>query len=331
MRGIVIMPRISTNYLVWLILATMSGASRGQTIFDDGGTHTVNGPSGTIEVIQNTTLNVVSPANVTNTTPQIGSTIVVDPGSTLNLSGGQISNVNVQDEIGIESEGLFTATGGSASGAVALSLGGTALISGGTFQGRDALFTNSISNLSISGGTFTGLNALALFLYPDFHSTVTITGGVFTGMSTQPGELFDSLSDVNILGGTSTVNISGGIFSGPMSLLLQNGSTVNFFGSDLNFDPSTGQLSGVLADGDPLNVIVDSGFSTPYSGPLTISPDGDAITFGPGLNVIPEPRSIVLMASGTLLILAWPILRARIGKAYTLTRGTARQIKANWR
>ena len=38
---------------------------------------------------------------------------------------------------------------------------------------------------------------------------------------------------------------------------------------------------------------------------------------------IPEPSSIVMATSAALLILAWPILRARIGKAYTLTRGSA--------
>ncbi len=320
MRGIVIMPRISTNYLLWLILATMSGASRGQTIFDDGGTHTVNGPSGPIEIFQSTTVNVVSPANVTS---QIQNGIFVgNSSSTLNLSGGLISGTSVG--IGVLSFGLFTATGGSVSGGLALSLaGGTARISGGTFQGVDALVAGGIDNLAISGGTFNGQSALSLLLSSNFHSTVTITGGVFTAVPAQPGEFFASLADSST-GAASTVNISGGSFSGPMFLNLENGSTLNFFGSNLDFDPSTGQLSGILADGDPLNVIVDSTPNSPYSGPLTISPDGDAITFGPGINVIPEPRSIVLMASGTLLILAWPILRARIGKAYTFTKGRAR-------
>jgi hypothetical protein len=313
------MPRISTFYLVWLILATMSGASRGQTIFDDGGTHTVNGPSGPIEIFQSTTVNVVSPANVTS---QIQNGIFVgNSSSTLNLSGGLISGTSVG--IGVLSFGLFTATGGSVSGGLALSLaGGTARISGGTFRGAEALVANT-DNLAISGGTFNGQIVLSLLLSSNSHSTVTIAGGVFTAVPAQPGEFFGSLADSST-GAASTVNISGGIFSGPMFLNLENGSTLNFFGSNLDFDPSTGQLSGILADGDPLNVIVDSTPNSPYSGPLTISPDGDAITFGPGINVIPEPRSIVLMASGTLLILAWPILRARIGKAYTLTRGRAR-------
>jgi hypothetical protein len=309
-------PRRKTKiYLVWLILANVSGLSRGQTILEDGGTHTVNGPSGPIEVFRSTTLNVVSPANVTS---QIQNGILVDPSSTLNLSGGLISGTSVG--IGVLSQGLFNATGGSVSGGLALSLEGTARISGGTFQGADALEAGGIDNLAISGGTFKGQIVLGLSFLSNFHSTVTITGGVFTAVPAQPGEFFDSLLDFST-GAGSTVNISGGIFNGPMVLLLENGSTVNFFGSDLSFDSSTGQLTGILADGDPLNVMMDLvGNNTPF----TISPDGDAITFGPGINVIPEPRSIVLMASGTLLILAWPFLRARIGKAYTLTRGRAR-------
>jgi hypothetical protein len=299
-------PRRKTKiYLVWLILANVSGLSRGQTIFDDGGTHTVNGPSGPIEIFQSTTLNVVSPANVTS---QIQNGIFVgDSSSTLNLSGGLISGTSVG--FGVQSFGLFTATGGSVSGGVALNLlGGTARISGGTFQGSIALGTGGIDNLAISGGTFNGQSAaLALNLSSNFHSTVTITGGVFTAVPAQPGEHFVSLDDAST-GVSSTVNISGGIFNGPMLLILENGSTVNFFGSDLSFDSSTGQLTGILADGDPLNVMMDFDHNNT---PFTISPDGDAITFGPGINGIPEPRSIVLMASGTLLILAWPIFRAR--------------------
>jgi hypothetical protein len=300
------------NYLAWLVLATVSSSSRAQTVYDDGRTHTVNGPSGPIEVLDSTTLNIVSPASVTGTELPGGIVygIQTDLSSTLNLSGGQVNGTNAGPAI--LSLGSFTATGGSASGNVAAIVEGYGQISGGTFQGQTALSTNEVQSLSISGGVFNGTTALELYLFSAFHSTVTITGGVFTGLQSPPDLLYGSLSDYTFYNASSTVNISGGVFNGPMSFYLYNDSTVNFFGSNLNFDSTTDLLTGVLADGDSLNVIVYGYSNLPFVGQVDRSPDGDAITFiGPIFQAVPEPTSIVMATSGALLVLGIALGRAR--------------------
>lgn len=294
--------------LTWLILANFSGSSRAQTVFDDGGTHTVNGPSGWIEVSKSTTLNIVSPASVSGTAPESLSAVSIDPTSTLNLSGGQVLN-SANDGFGITSQGLFTATGGDVTGGTlgTFILGGSAQISGGAFKGQIGLEVNYANNVSISGGSFSGYNALSLYMYTKFTSTVTITGGIFTVLPGPPGQQLASLSDSSFMNASSTVNISGGVFNGPMSLFLYNDSTVNFFGTNLNFDPTSDLLTGTLANGDPLNVNVYRVDNIS----VIRSPDGDAITFiGTQFQAAPEPPAVLLAAISTLLISSVALIRA---------------------
>jgi hypothetical protein len=51
--------------MVLLVVAT-SSTTIAQTIDSDGGTHTVSGPGGPIEVLDDTTLNIVAPASITS-------------------------------------------------------------------------------------------------------------------------------------------------------------------------------------------------------------------------------------------------------------------------
>jgi hypothetical protein len=76
--------------LFLLLMATASATSNAQTIFNDGGTHTVNGTSGPI-ILEGTgtTLNVVSPASITGGSTNPG--IISNPGTTINLMGGLVT------------------------------------------------------------------------------------------------------------------------------------------------------------------------------------------------------------------------------------------------
>ena len=60
------MRRTTMACLALIILATVSASGLAQTtVYDDGKTHIVNGPSGPIEVVNGSTLNINSPASVT--------------------------------------------------------------------------------------------------------------------------------------------------------------------------------------------------------------------------------------------------------------------------
>jgi hypothetical protein len=83
-------------------------------------------------------------------------------------------------------------------------------------------------------------------------------------------------------------------------------------------DPS-GEFIGPNGNGNPSDVSVTADiyylFANVYGATESVF-----IEF----HTIPEPSSIVMATSAALLILAWPILRSRIGTAYALTRGRAR-------
>jgi hypothetical protein len=90
-------------------------------------------------------------------------------------------------------------------------------------------------------------------------------------------------------------------------------------------DPS-GEFIGPNGNGSPDDVSVSFAytyFQVSSIGPGSFGDSGFMATAS--VSTIPEPSSIVMATSAALLILAWPILRARIGKACTLTRGRARQ------
>jgi hypothetical protein len=226
-------------------------------------------------------------------------------GFALGLSGlGQISGGTFQGADG---------TGPYLGGSPVLSVEGGAnlTISGGTFRGGNAtdpnsygghaLVSNGAINLAISGGTFlggtSGANvggggqAIQLYLFHG-HSSVTVTGGVFSaGAGGAPGGAY-SLLDWNFSGGSSTVNIAGGLFSGAISLWLSGYSTLNLFGENLNYDSQTGMLTGMLEDGNQLNVPVE--FVRPAPVSYSRHSGIEELTFG----AVPEPPSIAILAIG---------------------------------
>jgi hypothetical protein len=178
-------------------------------------------------------------------------------------------------------------------------------ISGGTFRGGEAsgsnayggsaLFTDGGANISISGGSFlggvatgtTGGSGAALALAAEHNSTtVTITGGVFSN-----GKGRDSL-DI-FAPGQSMVNISGGCFRGDMNFNLGSSSSVNFYGSNLNYDKTTGLLTGTLDDGKLLDLHVSLGNILEDHTNVSRKPGGTEISFA-----VPEPSSLILITIG---------------------------------
>ncbi len=242
------MPRGAAAGVFVLVMTSVLGSARGQTIYNDGGTHTVNGTSGPILLEgSGTTLDLVSPATISGSSGiQSGVAIIGQVGTTINLLGGQVNG-------GIGAGGSFSASGGVVQGGDTTRMpgvGGTALdlaapsgfpsasaqISGGTFIGENASFLGGIgfvlttlggttgNSSSISGGTFQGgsggttgnggdgghfdLNLTAL----------TINGGTFIGGSGfRSGNTNGNGLILNSFG--CSESITGGSFSGADSLI----------------------------------------------------------------------------------------------------------------
>jgi hypothetical protein len=314
------MPRITLFELAVLFFAFTPELVRGQTVFNDGGTHTINAPFGPILVENNgTTLNVVSPASVTGSSGiQNGGAVVGGVGTTINLSGGEVTGApgSANGGNGVQTTGFFSASGGTVtggnagmpgfSGGFALSSAGTdsgglgVVISGGVFRGGDGFGGGqsggavgiSDNNFSITGGTFehgagvgVGVASFALGDRPPGSHGV-ISGGSFLGNI--GSQLFNR----------SVLDISGGSISGKMSSRMSNGSSLNFFGNNLTWTPTSsssfeimGDLTGQLSDGSSVDL------------PLTvISIDGVVKQTGNGSEIsflsIPEPSSVVMLALG---------------------------------
>jgi hypothetical protein len=210
------MARKATAGLVLLLLIAAVRTGRAQTYYDDGGIHTINSTSGPVVVENGTTLDVASPAAVSGGAPTHSgyvASIYSDSTSTLNLTGGQVlPTAGVQNGIGIQSEGIFLATGGLVRGSdntalgilnPALVLAGSAQISGGSFKGGTG--PRGSSALEYHGAT---------------SQSLFIAGGSFSGgASTSAGhagggslELVFSGFSATTAGGTAT--ITGGTFSG---------------------------------------------------------------------------------------------------------------------
>ena len=76
-----------------------------------------------------------------------------------------------------------------------------------------------------------------------------IGGGSFSGGMGS----FGQSNSLELYGsGSSSLLVEGGAFSGPMLLELSDAASVRFYGTGLQFDSSTGMLTGTLFDGDPI-------------------------------------------------------------------------------
>jgi hypothetical protein len=242
---------------------------KAQTVFNDGGVHTINAPSGTIEVVDGSTVNLNSGAMVTGgfVPGPLGYTasVFADASSTINLNGGQVfapvapgSPAGNISGIGIFDEGSFTASGGLAEGGMAgnryqdggwgLVVNGPAQVSGGIFQGgagyvggNGAYLVNAVAgtsiNFSVSGGTFQGGDAASINGYAGgagltivTNGVASVTGGTFIGGLNSSAIGGQADSLTFSGGGGSVLNVAGGLFAGPIESLLMIGDSMNFFG-----------------------------------------------------------------------------------------------------
>jgi hypothetical protein len=107
--------------------------------FNDGGTHTVNGPAGPIAVFSGTTVTIASGASVTGG-------VTVDSTSNLNVQGGNVLGASgfgpaASGGAGITSQGIFSGTGGMVQGGASVDddgRGGAALVSMGLTLRQEA-------------------------------------------------------------------------------------------------------------------------------------------------------------------------------------------------
>jgi hypothetical protein len=305
-------------------------------VYNDGGTHTVSGPSGTIDLLSGT-LNVQTGAVITGDNDP--SLIVPGPGifatgasTQLNISGGTITGYTPPSNsfpdfplpgINMGEGASATITGGtispgrpSPSGdtgpAMQVSSGGSIIIQGGMFNQPNggigsALFVEARS-LAIQGGTFNGPVATQA-------TPTVIQGGTFMGMVafTQGG--FVTIQGGTFSNGEVSINtnivISGGNFNVDTILLVLPGGAnyaASFTGSNLSFTGSTtsgGYLTGTLGDGTAIDVNI--GFHQLPGFLYTVQSSPTEVTFNLVSTTVPEPSTIIIAASGLLpaAVFAW--------------------------
>jgi hypothetical protein len=292
------------------------------TIYNDGGTHMVNGPSADIIVSNATTLNVVTGAMIAAVQPpnsmnQVSGIEALGSGTVVNVSGGSITGSSTTGPGQIGGDGMTVA------------LGAMTTVTGGTFTGGFGPFFDGSGlnvqsgNLSVSGNAvFAGADGL-FYATGSPGSTVSISGGTFSGRQTAPFDVGAGIgidgpnSSALISGGTfnsgtagalrlvaqvggNSITLSGGTVNGDISLFLTVGSTLTVNGSGLIY--SNGLLSGTLADG------------TPISSPIILDPRGNIVSVsgspnqlvitGEGSNVptVPEPASLLMLGIGVTVV-----------------------------
>jgi hypothetical protein len=186
--------------------------------------------------------------------------LVLEEGSAASVSAGVVGGLNIR-------EGAVNISGGTVGGAFGAGLraeGGVTTISGGTIIGSG--ITLQGGDINISGGTIDGGCGICAFAVAD-GSVVNISGGSFKG----------NVQGLSALTGTETVfNIYGGTFS--PNIYVSDDNELHFYGTEFLLDgvPIDGleygeafeitnrnvTLTGLLADGSPLSVELNSVFAS---------------------------------------------------------------------
>jgi hypothetical protein len=278
-------------------------------IYNDGGSHVLDGVGAKVQVSDSSTLTIVAPASVTNG-------VTVDQFSQLILQGGSVLGSNAfaagsTAGAGIFSTGAFSSSDGKVAGGTCVTSEGTGgigivslgrtRISGGTFVGGGGSpgsgiggtgLSTSVANLLIDGGRFEGGSAARdgnrAFVSGAQDHRGSISGGTFSG--------FFSLVFWGT--GASEVDISGGSFQDPIYAALYDSSSMSFEGNHLAFDPTRLLLTGELLDGTTIKLSFE--FAGPFLAHQT--PGGIKFTGTNNPSAVPEPTSIVALALGGFAI-----------------------------
>jgi hypothetical protein len=239
-----------------LVPVLFSAAARADPIFiTDGGTHDVDS-SDSAYILQSGTLNILpsSIALAASTEPLTGAS------ATISMTGGQVNDgIDIGGGTINVSGGVVNAIPALEFGTDALADSGTANISGGTFTGGNVTAGNTYSAEAAGNG---------VMVYS--MGTLNISGGTFSG-GTGAGGYYGGSTGYS-LESLGHATITGGNFLSPIAIVTASGGQTSFFGTNLAF--TNGILSGVLKDGDPINVQILGGF-----GSVVVSANGTEVSF----------------------------------------------------
>ena len=208
---------------------------------------------------------------------------------------------------------ICTGTLTMSSGAISLDLIGTANISGGSVGGwiEKGAIVNAFDgyfhpqsvngNMNVYGGkisVMTGLTGIANV----YGGSITLGGsnrGVVNVYGGSGNYYSESGSVVNVFGGSASPFTIGGvanIYGGSVnSAGFIDGGTINFHGYDLQYDASSGIVTGILKDGTPIHCTISRYYNT--SGTVNLINEPPASISGAllfhSLVVDAEPQNVV--------------------------------------
>jgi uncharacterized repeat protein (TIGR02543 family) len=183
-------------------------------ILDGNKDNAPNAPVGLVIAANNTTLNIQNGAVIQNNHASNGGAFQMDPGSTLNMTGGRITNNTASNG------GIMTANGANIN------------ISGGQIDHNSTLYNSGIysnanTSFNISGGEFSYNTAVSNAAVLNIQKDTTITGGRFHHNSANNGGAIyvNAGTSLTLSGDTefseNTANSVGG------AIYVANGSSIS--------------------------------------------------------------------------------------------------------
>lgn len=231
-----------------------------------------------------------------------------DPTTVITRDGAIVSGISVRDSSLVRmyddtqvngygvihgyDSGRLEIHGGSATW-IDLAYQAMAYIDGGTFvHGQNTLRMMGDATAHISGGSFTATSDSGAVINASQNSRLTITGGNFVGHRIS----------ASVNGGISTVQLDvyGGHFAGPDAgrLLFYTGyeAVTTFYGRSFNLPfgivphEYEGPLTGTLANGDEIDVLLDWGGYNGSTGYIML------------VQAVPEPTTWALWLAGCAVL-----------------------------